>query len=147
MKTQALLYIHNADNILLINWKKYGHWCSIGGTVGEDGDSLYDVGINAAKALCGITPSMLKLRGVFNFNCRVCENDSSISYIFQAYTKNPTIYKCKELYNAKWVPINKALNYKLFPNSDRYLLNTYLRSNKFFNIALEYTKEGICKFV
>lgn len=147
MNLQALLYIHYRDNILLINWKKYGHWCCIGGSVGENGDSLYDVGINAAKNLCGITPTTLRLRGIFNFNCKICDNDSSISYVFHAETKNPTITKCKELNNAKWVPVNKALNYKLFPNSERYLLNTYLSSNKFFNLSLEYTNEGICKII
>lgn len=147
MKTKSLLYIHNKGNILLVNWRKYGFWCCVGGTLGEHGNTLYEAGVNSAKCLCGISPEITNLRGIFMFNDKVKPDDSSISYVFDAVVKKSSIIINAQLNNAKWVPVNKVLNYKLFPNSERYLLNTYLNSDTFFNLTLEYTNSGINKSV
>jgi hypothetical protein len=144
MKTGTLLYIHNKDSILLVNFRKYGGWCCVGGYLGETGKTVYEAGLNAAKNLCGINPEIVNLRGKFTFNDTLSPNESSTYFVFEARVNKATLnINRSNLYNAKWVPIKKALNYKLFPNSERYLLSTYLKSAGYFDLVIQYSHSGV----
>lgn len=144
MKTGVILYINNNNNILLVNWRKYGHWCGVGGYV-EEAQSIKEAGIFWLKEICGLEPVIRQLRGVFTFICNDCEECTTKYYVFDAISNTTALKLTEKLHTVRWVPKDKILNYILFPNSSRYLLNTYLMNDEFFDLELEYSDKLVTK--
>ena len=140
MRKYIVLYIHNQKQVILVNWKKYGCWCGVGGYIEGNIEKMNVLkrGQEIAQELCGIDIEIVKLAGVLKINEKD-ERFSETVYCYHAYTSNTLIQRYKGLNNAKWVEFSKILNYKLFPNSDRHILKAVQRSN-YFEITLDFDR-------
>lgn len=138
MKTYAILYIHNKNKILLVNWKKYKSWCGIGDYLTNNNADLETTGIKASKTLVGITPEIITLKGKAKFICPDYPEDNSEYYIFKAYSKTTKLKLYKDLNNAKWVDEKYVLNMKLFTNLERFILSEYMKNNRYFDLEITY---------